>query len=253
MNDLNGKVVIVTGGANGIGLATCRKLMEQGATVVVVDLNRDKTDEAVASLKTAASFGKAPPRVLGLAVDVADATATVEMARAVKEAYGKIDCLINNAGIIGDATLDRMSYETFDRVIKVNLYGSFHCAKAVIPYMMEQKGGCIISASSVVGIYGNYGQTCYAASKAGIIGMTKTWAKEFGKLGIRCNAVAPGFIETQMTAQIPDKAVEQMEKRIPLHRRGTADEVADAYVYLCTDQASYISGIVLEVGGGIIP
>jgi len=253
MDGLKGKVVIVTGGANGIGLATCERFVQHGAAVVVADLNQDSIDAAVATLqKVAASCGETAPQILGLTVDVANAAAAVEMARVVKEKFGRIDCLINNAGIIGDATLDKMSYEMFDRVIKVNLYGTFHCAKAVIPYMMEQKSGCIVNATSVVGLYGNYGQTSYVASKAAAAGMMKTWAREYGKMGIRCNAVAPGFIDTHMTAQIPEKALEQMEQKIPLRRRGIATEVADAYVYLCSDNASYISGIVLEVGGGLI-
>ena len=252
MNGLNGKSVIVTGGASGIGLATCRKFVEQGASVVVADIKQDAVDHATEVLRQAAGVCAAAPRILGLAVDVTDAAATVQMARKTKEAFGSVDCLINNAGIIGDATLDQMSYELFDRVIKVNLYGVFHCAKAVIPYMMEQKSGCIVNATSVVGIYGNYGQTSYVASKAALIGMTKTWAKEYGKYGIRCSAVAPGFIETQMTSRLPNKVIEQLESRIPLRRRGTVEEVADAYVYLCSDQASYLSGIVLEVGGGLV-
>jgi 3-oxoacyl-[acyl-carrier protein] reductase len=254
MSGLKGKSVIVTGAAGGIGLAICRKFVQQGASVAVVDLKQDAVDNAAELLRVeAAACQGCVPRVLGLAVDVSDPAATVSMAQAVKEAFGSIDCLINNAGIIGDATLDQMSYELFDRVIKVNLYGAFHCAKAVIPYMMEQKSGCIVNATSVVGIYGNYGQTSYVASKAALIGMTKTWAKEYGKFGIRCAAVAPGFIDTQMTSRLPEKVVQQLESKIPMRRRGTADEVADAYVYLCSDQASYLSGIVLEVGGGLVP
>lgn len=249
MDGLKGKSVIVTGGAQGIGLEICRKFVREGARVALADLKQEDTDAAARLLRR--ECGANPEDLLPLATDVADAQAAIRMAGAVKEAFGRIDCLINNAGIIGDATLDRMSCELFDRVLKVNLYGVFHCAKAVIPYMMEQKSGCIVNASSVVGLYGNYGQTSYVASKAAIIGMTKTWAREYGKLGIRCNAVAPGFIQTQMTAVLPEKVVAQVESKIPLRRQGTAEEVADAYAYLCSDNASYLSGIVLEVGGGL--
>lgn len=251
MDGLKGKSVIVTGGAQGIGLEICRKFLGEGARVAMVDLKQADADNAAAQLRR--DTGAAAEDLLPLAVDVSDAQATVRMAEAVNAVFGRIDCLINNAGIIGDATLDKMSYELFDRVLKVNLYGAFYCAKAVIPYMMEQKSGCIVNASSVVGLYGNYGQTSYVASKAAIVGMTKTWAREYGKLGIRCNAVAPGFIQTHMTAGLPEKVVAQSEAKIPLRRRGTAAEVADAYAYLCSDHASYLSGIVLEVGGGMIP
>ncbi len=253
MDGILGKSVIVTGGANGIGLAICRKFLQQGASVQVADVRQDAVREAVSALTLEAkSFGVSTPKVLEMTVDVANADETAMMARTAMEAFGKIDCLINNAGIIGDATLDQMSYDTFDRVMKVNLYGAFHCAKAVIPYMIAQKSGCILNAASVVGIYGNYGQTAYVASKAGLIGMTKTWAREYGKYGIRCNAVAPGFIDTQMTSRLPDKVVQQLESKVPMRRRGSPDEVADAYLYLCSDHASYLSGIVLEVGGGLI-
>lgn len=251
MDGLQGKVIIVTGGAGGIGLETCKVLAERGARVALVDLREAEVDAAVKDLAgtCAASGGE----LLGLTADVSDFEAVEAMAAKVNAAFGRIDCLISNAGIIGDAPLDKMSPELFDRVLRVNLYGTFYCAKAVIPYMTLQREGCILNASSVVGIYGNYGQTAYTAAKSGIIGMTKTWAKEYGSLGIRCCAVAPGFIQTKMTENLPAKVVEKLEGKIALRRQGTAREVAEVYAYLCSDGARYLSGIVVEVGGGLVP
>ncbi len=165
--------------------------------------------------------------------------------------YGRIDVLVNNAGITLDARLQKMEDEQFDHVIDVNLKGTFNCARAVVDIMVQQGGGVILNASSVVGIYGNFGQTNYAASKFGVIGFVKTWSRELGPKGVRCNAVAPGFIETPILNTIPDKVLQQMTERVPLRRLGTPEDIANVYAFLASDEASYINGAVIEVAGGL--
>ena len=169
----------------------------------------------------------------------------------VKERFGRIDTLVNNAGITQDARLQKMTLEQFDTVIDVNLRGVFHCAQAVADTMTAQGSGVILNASSVVGIYGNFGQTNYAASKFGVIGFTKTWSRELGPKGVRVNAVAPGFISTPILSTIPDKVIQEMEHRVPLRRLGKAEEIANVYAFLASDEASYINGAVIEVSGGM--
>jgi 3-oxoacyl-[acyl-carrier protein] reductase len=173
------------------------------------------------------------------------------MVAATLARFGRIDTLVNNAGITKDARLQKMSIEQFDSVIDVNLRGVFHCAQAVADAMVAQGGGTILNASSVVGIYGNFGQTNYAATKFGVIGFTKTWSRELGPKGIRVNAVAPGFIETPILATIPPKVIDQMREHVPLRRLGHPDEIANVYAFLASDEASYVNGAVIEVGGGM--
>ena len=173
------------------------------------------------------------------------------MAAGVKARFGRIDVLVNNAGITQDARLQKMTLAQFDAVIDVNLRGVFHCAQAVVDTMVEQGSGVILNASSVVGIYGNFGQTNYAASKFGVIGFTKTWSRELGPKGVRVNAVAPGFVETPILATVPPKVLEQMRQSVPLRRLAQPEEVANVYAFLASDEASYVNGAVIEVSGGL--
>ncbi len=245
---LQGKVSIVTGAAQGIGLATARKFLQEGATVIVCDRNAQAVQAAVAELAPAVTPGAA---VDGHAVDVTDRAAVDAMVAAVCARHGRIDVLVNNAGITLDARLQKMTEDQFDRVIDVNLKGTYHCAQAVVETMVGQGAGVILNASSVVGIYGNFGQSNYAASKFGVIGLAKTWARELGPKGIRANAVCPGFIATPILHTIPDKVMAQMTERVPLKRLGLPEEVANVYAFLASDEASYINGAVIEVAGGL--
>ncbi|MCX8003868.1 MAG: 3-oxoacyl-ACP reductase FabG [Burkholderiaceae bacterium] len=242
---LKGKVAIVTGGAQGIGLATARKFLEEGAIVAVADVRAEAVQAAVAQL---ARDGRV---VEGFTVDVTRRPQIDAMVQALRERHGRIDVLVNNAGITQDARLLKMTEEQFDRVIAVNLKGVYNCAQAVLETMIAQGGGVILNASSVVGIYGNYGQTNYAAAKFGVIGFVKTWAREVGPKGIRCNAVAPGFIRTSILETIPDKVMQSLVDRVPLKRLGRPEEVANVYAFLASDEASYINGAVIEVAGGL--
>jgi 3-oxoacyl-[acyl-carrier protein] reductase len=244
MKRLLGKVCIVTGAAQGIGLATARRFLEEGATVALCDIRRESVDAAVEALQDLGS-------VEGHVVDVTKRDQIDAMVDAVRTRHRAIDVLVNNAGITLDARLQKMDEDRFDRVIEVNLKGTFNCARAVVDTMVEQGRGAILNASSVVGIYGNFGQTNYAASKFGVIGFVKTWSRELGPKGIRCNAVAPGFIETPILRTIPDKVLQQMKERVPLRRLGTPEDVAKVYAFLASDDASYISGAVIEVAGGL--
>jgi 3-oxoacyl-[acyl-carrier protein] reductase len=241
---LKKKVCVVTGGAQGIGLATVRKFIAEGATVALCDISRERVDAAVAAVNGNGA-------VHGFVVDVTQRSRIDAMVGEVRSRFGSVDVLVNNAGITLDARLQKMNEEQFDRVIDVNLKGTYNCAQAVVGPMVEQGHGVILNASSVVGIYGNFGQTNYAASKFGVIGFVKTWARELGPKGIRCNAVAPGFIETTILHTIPDKVMEQMKERVPLRRLGTPDDVANVYAFLASDEASYINGAVIEVAGGL--
>jgi 3-oxoacyl-[acyl-carrier protein] reductase len=245
MQRLRGKVAIITGGAQGIGWAAVQKFIAEGARVVIWDVNEDKGQKALAELKQqnlSVDFQK---------VDVTDFASTGQAAAALIEQYKRIDILINNAGITRDATLLKMTSEQWEEVIDVNLKGVFNCTKAVAPYMVEQQAGRIINTSSVVGIYGNFGQTNYVASKSGIIGMTRVWAKELGRKGITVNAVAPGFIATEMMGTIPEKIIQMVKDRTPLGRLGTPEDIASAYLFLASEEAGFINGTVLSVDGGI--
>jgi 3-oxoacyl-[acyl-carrier protein] reductase len=242
---LQDKVAIVTGGAQGIGWATVRKFLAEGARVALVDRAPDAVAQAVGRL------GEAADAVRGFAVDVTRRDELDAMVAALRGEFGRVDVLVNNAGITQDARLQNMTEEQFDRVIDVNLRGVFHASQAVVGAMLAQGSGVILNASSVVGLYGNFGQTNYAASKFGVIGFVKTWARELGPKGIRCNAVCPGFIATGLVATVPEKVLEQMKERVPLRRLGHPEEVANVYCFLASDEASYINGAVIEVGGGL--
>lgn len=242
---LKDKVSIITGAAQGIGLATALKFAREGAVVIVCDMKPEAVDAAVAQCRVAGA------QAAGFAVNVTDRAAVDAMVAAVKAQFGRIDVLVNNAGITRDARLQKMTIEQFDAVIDVNLRAVFHCAQAVTDTMVEQGSGVILNASSVVGIYGNFGQTNYAASKFGVIGFTKTWSRELGPKGIRVNAVAPGFIETPILSTIPDKVLDGMRAEVPLRRLGTPEEIANVYAFLASDEASYVNGAVLEVAGGL--
>ena len=240
---LENKVAIITGGAGGIGLAAVKRFVAEGAKVAIADYDQ-KLGEAVA-----AELGN---QVAFFAVDVSKHEQVVGMVEKVVEKFGKIDILINNAGITRDATLMKMTDEDFDKVIQINLNGVYYCTQAVAPHMIAQGYGKIISTSSVSGVYGNFGQTNYAATKAAIIGMTKTWAKELGRKGINVNAVAPGFTATPMVEKMPEKVLQQMQSITSLQRLGKPDDIANAYLFLASDESSYISGHVLQVDGGIM-
>lgn len=243
MKRLENKIAIITGGAKGIGFATAKKFLIEGASVVIADIDEDALVSAKSQLS---QYGE----IITKTLSITDREAVEKMVKEVKEQFGRIDALVNNAGIISDNQLEQMSYDQFDKVIDINLKGAFNCAKAVIPYMIEQGGGSITNASSIVGVYGNYGQSNYAASKWGVIGMMKCWAREYGKMNIRSNAVAPGFIDTPILAPIPEKVIEKLIKAIPMRRLGKVEEVANVYAFLASDEANYINGAVIEVSGG---
>ena len=241
---LEGKVSIITGGAQGIGLATAEKFAAEGARVVICDVNQDVISGVVNEFKQSGID------VDGLNADVTNQADISNMVDLVISKYGQIDCLVNNAGIVRDARMVNMTDEQFDSVIDVNLKGTYNCAKSVFPHMMERQSGVVLNASSIVGIYGNFGQTNYAASKFGVIGMAKTWAREFGRFGIRVNAVCPGMIKTEILSDIPDKVLENIVSKVPMGRLGAPSEIANTYAFLASDEASYINGAVIEVGGG---
>jgi len=242
---LEGKVAIITGAANGIGLEAAQVFLKEGAKVALVDHDATTGEKRVAELQ---SEGEAA----FYQVDVSNESQVVEMVSMVKERFGKIDILINNAGITKDNMLLKMSGEDFKKVMDVNVNGVFNCTQAVVPYMLENGKGKIINTSSVSGIYGNVGQTNYAASKAAVVGMTKSWAKEFGRKNINVNAVAPGFVETGMVETIPEKMIQTMLQLVPLQRLGKPSDVANAYLYLASDESDYVNGTVLHVDGGIM-
>jgi len=236
------KIVMVTGGAAGIGRVTAEAFAREGAKLAICDVNPETGEAAAKSLGAEASFEK---------VDVANETAVSAWTDQVVKRYGRIDVLVNNAGITRDALLLRMKASDWDLVMNVNLKGAFLCTRAVVRYMAQQRSGRIVNVASVVGVVGNAGQANYVASKAGLIGLTKTVAREFAARGITVNAVAPGFIETQMTAVLSEKVKEGFLSQIPLGRAGTAEEVASAVTFLASDQAAYLTGQVLHVSGGM--
>ncbi len=242
---LRNKVCIITGAAQGIGLATALEFAREGAAVAICDRRAAAVDAAVAQCRALGAAAE------GFVVDVTDRAQVQAMATAVAARFGRIDVLVNNAGITQDARLRKMTIEQFDAVIDVNLRGVFHCAQAVAETMVAQGAGVILNASSVVGIYGNFGQTNYAASKFGVIGFTKTWSRELGPKGVRVNAVAPGFIETPILGSIPSKVLDHLRTQVPLGRLGRPEEIANVYAFLASDKASYINGAVIEVCGGM--
>ncbi|MCE7870492.1 SDR family oxidoreductase [bacterium CPR1] len=240
---LKDRVCLITGGGRGIGRATAIRFAQEGARVAVADV-----DLQVAS-EVAHELGE---RGLALELDVSSPESIEAGLERIISHWGRLDVLVNNAGILRDAQLLKMSEADFDAVIDINLKAVFTCTRAVARRMVEQGSGVILNASSVVALYGNFGQSNYVAAKAGVIGMTKVWGRELGPKGIRVNAVAPGFIQTRMTAGIPDKVVEKINERVPLRRMGSPEEVANAYLWLASDEASYVNGHVLSVDGGAV-
>jgi 3-oxoacyl-[acyl-carrier protein] reductase len=243
---LEGKVSIVTGAAQGIGKATALKFAAEGSKVVICDVRLGSMDEISSELK------EMNAEFLAYEVNVVNRDQIKNMVDDVVSKWGKIDVLVNNAGITADNQLVKMPEEDFDKVIDVNLKGVFNCTQIVVPIMSDNGGGVVLNASSVVGLYGNFGQTNYAATKWGVIGMTKTWAKELGKKNIRVNAIAPGFIATPMVKKMPEKVIEMMEGKAPLRRLGTPEDIANAYAFLASEEASFITGTVLSVDGGVV-
>ena len=250
---LRNKDCIITGAVQGIGLATALKFAREGAWVVLCDLHAEGVSRAVVSVNAARDVAGVDDANLafGFTLDVTRREDIDLMVAAVKARCGRIDVLVNNAGITRDARLQRMTLEQFDAVIDVNLRAVFHASQAVVDTMAAQGSGVILNASSVVGIHGNFGQTNYAASKFGVIGFTKTWSRELGPKGIRVNAVAPGFVETPILSTIPEKVLTHMREQVPLRRLGKAEEIANVYAFLASDEASYINGAVIEVSGGM--
>jgi 3-oxoacyl-[acyl-carrier protein] reductase len=243
---LANKVSIITGAAQGIGEATALKFGKEGAKVAVCDVNLPLA-QGVAD-----AIVKAGGDAMAFKVDVTSNADIGAMVSAVMAKWGRIDALVNNAGILADTQLKKMTEEQFDRVINVNLKGTFNCTRAVVDIMLAQGSGSITNASSIVGLYGNFGQTNYAATKFAVIGMAKTWAKELGPKGIRANAVAPGFVATPILASMPEKVIKMMEEKVPMRRLGKPEEIADVYAWLASDEASYVNGVVIEVSGGCV-
>ncbi|EDL64062.1 3-oxoacyl-ACP reductase FabG [Bacillus sp. SG-1] len=243
---LKNKTAVITGSANGIGLAAAKKFAQEGCKVIMADYDENKGAAEAEKLQEEGGD------TVFYQVDVANRESVDNLAAWVLRDYGSIDILINNAGITRDALMAKMREDDFQRVLDVNLTGVFHCTQALLPALINSGKGKIINTASASGLYGNVGQTNYAASKAAVIGMTKTWAKEFGPKGINVNAVAPGVIETEMTASIPDKVKAQMNALIPLGKFGKPEDAANAYLFLASDESDYVNGVVLQVDGGIM-
>ena len=242
---LAGKVALVTGAAQGIGKAVALLLAHHGADIVVSDINLEKAEETAREIE---SIG---PKAMAVKVNVARFEDVEHMVGSVLEKFGRIDILVNNAGITRDKLILRMTEEDWDAVLNVNLKGTFNCTKAVVRHMAKQRSGKIVSIASVVGEMGNAGQVNYAASKAGVIGLTKTIAREFAQRGINVNAIAPGYIETPMTEVLPEKVKEELKRLIPMERLGKPEDIAEAVLFLVSEKSNYITGHVLNVNGGI--
>jgi len=242
---LAGKVALVTGAAQGIGRAIALLLAQNSADIVVSDINLEKAEE------TAKEIEGTGQRAMAIKVDVAHSGEVERMVQTILERFGHIDILVNNAGIARDKLILRMTEEDWDAVLNVNLKGTFNCTKAVVRHMSKQRSGKIVSIASVVGEMGNVGQANYSASKAGVIGFTKTIAREFAQRGINVNAIAPGYVETPMTDALPEKAKEELRRLIPMDRLGRPEDVAEAVLFLVSETSSYITGQVLNVNGGI--
>jgi 3-oxoacyl-[acyl-carrier protein] reductase len=238
---LKNKVAIITGAAKGIGFSTAQRFAQEGAIVIMADMNLESAKGAAAQIPNAEAY----------AMNVTDRASIQTVVDQVMQKHGRIDILINNAGITQDARLVKMTEAQFDAVIDVNLKGVFNCTQLIVPHMLEAKSGAIVNASSVVGIYGNFGQTNYSATKFGVIGFTKTWARELGPKGIRVNAICPGFIATEMVKAMPENILQDIERRSWLGRLGTPEEIANVYLFLASNEASYINGVALEASGGI--
>ncbi len=245
MKRLENKVAIITGGTAGIGAAAAKKFAQEGAKVTVWARNAEKGKDFVEAM------AKEGYTICFDAVDTSNYEQVVAATKRVFDANGKIDILINNAGITNDSTLKKMTPEQWQSVIDINLTGTFYCTKAVNQYMVEAGWGRIINVSSVVGLYGNFGQTNYVATKAGVIGMTKTLCRELGKKGVTVNAVAPGFIATDMVAKMPEDVLAGMVAKVPVGRLGKPEDIANAFCFLASDEAAYVNGAVLSVDGGM--
>jgi 3-oxoacyl-[acyl-carrier protein] reductase len=250
---LRDRVVIVTGAAAGIGRATALRFAREGCRVACFDVS-----DSAPAVEEAVGAGA---EAIGHLVDVADAAAVEESVAAVARRWGGIDVLVNNAGIVRDAQLVKwkdgqaasvMTDAAWAAVVGVNLTGVFHCTRAVVPHMIRNGHGVILNAASVVGHYGNFGQTNYAATKAGVMAMTRTWARELGRHGIRVNAVAPGFVKTEIVSAMPEKVLAAMVEHTPVGRMGTPEDVANAYAWLASDEASFVHGTVLSIDGGLV-
>jgi 3-oxoacyl-[acyl-carrier protein] reductase len=243
---LKGKIAIITGGARGIGRATAAVFLEKGANVAIWDIDENAGQQTASTLQTDKKI------IRFYKVNTSNLNDVIQAVDQVINDFGKIDILINNAGITRDASLKKMSPQQWQQVIDVNLTGVFNCAKAVQPKMVENGSGCILNAASVVAHNGNFGQTNYVASKAGVIGMTKVWARELGRKGIRVNAVAPGFIQTEMVGTVPEKILDGFKDKTPLARLGNPEDIANAYAFLASEEASFITGVTLNVDGGLV-
>lgn len=246
MGLLTGKTALITGAARGIGKAIALKFAEEGANVAFTDLVIDEN-----GLATEAEIAAKGVKAKGYASNAADFAQTEEVVKLVKDEFGSIDILVNNAGITKDKLMLRMEEKDWDAVIAVNLKSAFNFVHACVPVMMRQRKGSIINMASVVGVHGNAGQANYAASKAGLIALAKSVGQEMGSKGIRANAIAPGFIDTAMTQQLPDDIRQEWIKKIPLRRGGTVDDIANCALFLASDMSSYISGQVIQVDGGM--
>ena len=241
MGLLENKIAIITGAGRGIGKATAHQYSQEGATVIIAEFDEQSGQETANSI--GGHFFKS---------DISSQNSVTSLFKYVKKKFNRLNILVNNAGILNDSTLKKMESDQFDSVMNVNLRGTYLCGKAAANIMIEQKSGVILNAASVVAHNGNFGQTNYVASKTGVIGMTKVWARELGKDGIRVNAIAPGFIQTDMTANMPEKIIRMMGDKVPLRRWGKPEEVANAYTFLASNNASYITGTVLNVDGGVV-
>jgi 3-oxoacyl-[acyl-carrier protein] reductase len=238
---LKDKVAIITGAAKGIGFSTAQRFAQEGAIAILADMNLESVKAAAAQIRNAEAY----------AMNVTDRDSIQAVVDQVMQKHGRIDILINNAGITQDARLVKMTEVQFDAVIDVNLKGVFNCTQLIVPHMLEAGSGSIVNASSVVGIYGNFGQTNYSATKFGVIGFTKTWARELGPKGIRVNAICPGFVATEMVKAMPENILQDIERRSWLGRLGTPEEIANVYLFLASHEASFVNGVALEVSGGI--
>jgi 3-oxoacyl-[acyl-carrier protein] reductase len=241
---LQHKVCVITGSANGIGLAAARKFAAEGAIVIVCDVHADQVAQAVTQIEQAGATAA------GYVVNVTERSTVDAMVADVKARHGRIDALVNNAGITRDARLVKMTEAQWDAVIDVNLKGVFNCTQAVAETMLAQRSGSIVNTSSVSGVYGNFGQGNYAASKAGVIGLTKSWARELGAHGVRVNTVVPGSVATPMLETVPPDVLARIEQGCWMKRIGRPEELANVYAFLASDEASYVNGATLEVSGG---
>jgi len=246
MKRLEDKVAIITGAARGIGFSIAERISEQGAISVIIDLDQEAVDTAVQQIDDSGN------RAVGFAADVTNSDQIASIIKEIHNKFGKIDILINNAGITKDGLLMKMKESDWDAVINVNLKGTFICTQKVSRYMLKNRSGVILNIASVIGLMGNAGQANYAASKGGIIAFTKSSAKEFATRHIRVNAIAPGFIQTEMTDKLPQEIIDNYLAAIPLNRMGKVKDVANLCIFLASDEASYITGQTIQVDGGLI-